>query len=119
MKKKRFSLYGSIFLTIVLATTCALAQPTVHNDPCQGSEAQSDACPRVWVQVTPAFFQQSRADHTYVKFLEETGHWQSFPCFGACNGGTDLQGTQSSTWKNDKKIIQYMADAADRKQLRC
>ena len=112
MKKNLFSLYGTIVLTMVLSTACANAQQKPHNGPCQGSEAKTDGCPRVWVEVTPAFFPQSPADHTYVKFLEENGQWQSFPCFGACNGGNELPDTESSTWEDNKKIIQHMADAA-------
>jgi hypothetical protein len=112
MEKNLFCLYGIFALIMVFGTVCATAPPQPHDDPCQGSEANTDNCPKVWVEVTPAFYPQSPADHTYVKFLDENGQWQSFPCFGACNGGNDLPDTESSTWKDNKGIIQYMADAA-------
>jgi len=112
MKKKLVSLCGTIVLTMVLATACINDQQSTNDDPCQGEEAKTDGCSRVLVEVTPAFFPQSPADHTYVKFLEENGQWQSFHCFGACNGGKELPDTESSTWEDNKKIIQHMADAA-------
>jgi hypothetical protein len=111
IKKNLFSLYGTIVLTMVLATGDATGQQKPQDDPCQGS-TKTDGCPSVWVDVTPAFFSQSPADHTYVKFLKKNGKWQSFPCFGACNGGKELSDTKSSTWEDNKKIIQYMANAA-------
>lgn len=112
MKKKLIFILRPIALAIVLAAAYASAQPNPSVDPCQGSEGNTDGCPKVWVEVTPAFFKKSPADHTYIKFLEKNGKWQSFPCFGACNGGNELQDTKSSTWGDNKKIIQYMADAA-------
>ena len=112
MKKNLFSFYGVISLTIILATASNNAYSESHDDLCHGVEAKPDSCPKVWVEVCPAFFPQSPADHTYVKFLEKNGHWKSFPCFGACKGGNELTDTKSSTWENNKKIIQFMANAA-------
>ena len=97
-------------MTVVLATACANAQPNSPDGPCQGSEDNTVGCPRVWAETTPAFFPESPADHTYVKFLKENGQWQSFPCFGTCNGGQELPDTKYSTRKDNKEIIQYMAD---------
>lgn len=111
VKKNPFSFSATIVLTIVLATGYTLAQPKPHDNPCQGAEAKTVGCPKVWVEVSPAFFKESPADHTYVKFLDKKGRWQSFPCFGACKGGNELSDTKSSTWEDNKKIIQYMADA--------
>ena len=112
MNKNLFPLYGMIILALMLATTSVTAQPKPDDDLCQGSVANTVGCSKVWVEVTPAFFPQSPGDHTYVKFLEKNGKWQSYHCFGACNGGNELQDTKSSTWKDNKKIIQYMTDTS-------
>lgn len=110
-KKSKSSICGAIILIVALTTTYATAQPTTNNSQCQGKTSPTNGCPKFWVEVTPAFFQQSPADHTYVKFLKEDGQWQSFPCFGACNGGNELPETKTSTWQDNIKIIQYMADS--------
>src|SRR5512136_1568652 len=109
VKKKLFFLYGSIVLTMVLTTACVCIKPTAH-DPCQGSEADTNHCPGVWVEYRDAFYEGSPADHTYVKFLKEDGQWQSFHCFGHCNGGIELRETKSYTMEDNEKIVQYMAD---------
>jgi len=109
VKKNLFSLCVTIVLTVVSVSACACIKPTPH-DPCQGSEANPSRCPGVWVDVRPAFYPQSPGDHTYIKFLEGNGQWQSFHCFGHCNGGTELPDTKSYTMDANEKIIQYMAD---------
>ena len=111
IKKNLLFFYGIALIMFLVTDYAAAAQTKLQDDPCQGSEAKTDGCFRVWVEVTPAFNKKSPADHTYVKFLEENGKWQSFPCFGACNGGKKLPDTESSTWEDNKKIIQYMADS--------
>ncbi|MDP4272007.1 MAG: hypothetical protein Q8909_18080, partial [Bacteroidota bacterium] len=109
VKKRKLYLYGTIVLTIFLVTACSCLRPK-DDALCKGSEANPNGCPSVWVEVRPAFFPQSPGDHTYVKFLEGNGQWQSFHCFGHCNGGKELQDTKSYTVDDNEKIVQYMAD---------
>ncbi|MGZ6274811.1 MAG: hypothetical protein ACXWMI_01720 [Syntrophales bacterium] len=109
VKKKLFFLYGAIVLTVVLTTACACIKPAAA-ETCQGSEANTNHCPGVWVEYRDAFYQGSPGDHTYVKFLKEDGQWQSFHCFGHCNGGKELPETKIYTAEANEKIVQCMAD---------
>jgi len=108
--KKRHAVFGVIALSLVLAAALVCAQPKLEGGPCEGTEENPNGCPRVWVEVTPAFYEESPADHTYIKFLRGSGRWRSFPCFGACRGGAELADTESPTWEQNEKIIQFMAD---------
>ena len=52
--------------------------------------------------VYPALFQESPADHTYVKFANGV----TFPCAGGCTGGEiDMNNKANDYLKNINKII--------------
>ena len=54
LMKKTFFIYG-VILIMFLVMDYAAAQPKPHDNPCQGSEANPDGCPRVRVEVNPGF----------------------------------------------------------------
>ena len=108
-KFKRFFISGAVILTIVLMTLHGVAFPEEGGTECRGADPVIGNCSTVNVKVRPAYFPQSPADHTYVKFAEEDGQWESFPCFGACTGGNLLTDTESFVFKDNKKIVKYMA----------
>ena len=97
---------------VIFTTTLCSASLNAEAKTCDGTYTMDDDCPKVRAEVTPALFQQSPADHTYVKFLGENGKWQSYSCYGACKDGTTLEDTESATWEDNRDIIRFMADAS-------
>ncbi len=106
---KRFVIFGPVILFFVLMTFYGVALPEEKGNECQGADTVQANCPNVHVEVRPAYFPQSPADHTYVKFTERDGRWESFPCFGKCTGGELLPETESFTFEDNKEIVKYMA----------
>jgi len=110
MKKvKRLLMCGAAVLPIFLMTFHGVALPQENGNKCQGEGTIQENCPNIHVEVRPAYITQSPADHTYVKFTEGNGNWESFPCFGKCTGGKLLEETESFTLEDNKKIAKYMA----------
>jgi len=110
MKKvKRLLMCGAAILPIFLMTFHGVAIPQENGNKCQGADSVQENCPNIHVEVRPAYFPESPADHTYVKFTEGNGNWESFPCFGKCTGGKLLEETESFILEDNKKIVKYMA----------
>ncbi|WP_319407570.1 hypothetical protein [uncultured Desulfosarcina sp.] len=105
----RHIIFGAVILPIVLMTFYGVALPNAEGNECQGVDTVQANCPNVHVEVRPAYLPYSPADHTYVKFTEGDGRWESFPCFGKCTGGEILSDTESLIFEDNKKIVKYMA----------
>jgi hypothetical protein len=74
------------------------------------STPRTEVCPNVWVEVTPAFFPNSPADHTYVRVIHRSGATESWPCFGADTGGNELDATRSSTHDANLSTVGFLAN---------
>jgi len=102
MMKKPILLLCFLYLLLALVPGFplkAFSQPDAvrHRTGEQKLVSNAEACPKVWVETTPGFFKGSRADHTYVKVIHNDGTYESWSCFGANDGGTELADTNTGT----------------------
>jgi hypothetical protein len=78
--------------------------------PTASPSFKGKCCPRSWVEVTPAFFQGSPADHTYVKTMDRDEKCKSWSCFGADAGGKYLEGTEAHIQNSNIPFIEKIVD---------
>jgi len=99
------------WLTAAVILPCsALADCTACTDS-QDSLGIGVSCPpRVWVEVLPAFFEKSPADHTYVKAMKENGACEAWPCFGRDSGGKVLLDTDSEIPGDAVDVVGRLVD---------
>ena len=114
MKRRGVYPYHFLFLITFLIGTLfhGIAAPACSGftQDAEENPTDYDHIPNASVEVLPAYYSDSPADHTYIKAMRKNGSCTAWPCFGRDNGGVQLADTKSNIAEAAIPVIGALAD---------